>query len=508
MLGAGTTLNDRYMLADRLGGGGMGEVWRADDLVLGRAVAVKVMMPALSENPTFTQRFQNEARAMATLRHRGVVGVYDYGVHEADGRRVSYLVMEYVRGESLDRVLRRGPLGAEEAMRLVAEVGDALAAAHAQGIVHRDVKPANLMVRPDGQVALTDFGVAHSASAGHLTATGTMLGSAAYCAPEMAAGNEVTPAVDVYALGVVAYECLTGRLPYQGDTPVQIIFKHLNAPVPEPPAELPPAVRQVVTRALQKDPAQRWSSASDMARAARASVSGAALPGSPLTVPPATPPTTGSHTGLPTGSYAGLPTDPHTGLPMGSHAGLPIGSRPGLPTGSHPSLQPTGVMPVADPGSPLTMPSAPAGGSSRRRRTLTALATMAAAVVVSAAVAGSVWLRPAEPASTGQVLPPADETTQVHSPSSPEHTTKEPAPPTKAVPSAKPSGTTSATPGPTVAPTTPSATPTVSPKPTPTVTTSEPEPTQEPTQPPEEPTDEPTVTSPPEDVQCVRAPCP
>ncbi|MEU1392356.1 MULTISPECIES: protein kinase [unclassified Nonomuraea] len=479
MLGAGTTLNDRYVLADRLGGGGMGEVWRADDLVLGRAVAVKVMMPALSENPTFTQRFQNEARAMATLRHRGVVGVYDYGVHEADGRRVSYLVMEYVRGESLDRVLRRGPLGAHEAMRLVAEVGDALAAAHAQGIVHRDVKPANLMVRPDGQVALTDFGVAHSGSAGHLTATGTMLGSAAYCAPEMAAGNEVTPAVDVYALGVVAYECLTGRLPYQGDTPVQIIFKHLNAPVPEPPADLPPAVRQVVTRALQKDPAQRWSSASDMARAARASVTGAALP-----VPPAAASTTGSHTGL--------PTDPHTGLP----------------TGSYPGLQPTGVMPVADTGSSLTMPSAPDGGRSRRRRTLTAVATMAAAVVVSAAVAGSVWLRPAEPASTGQVLPPADETTQAHSPSSPEHTTKEPAPPTKAVPTAKPSGTTSATPGPTVAPTTPSATPTVSPKPTPTVTTAEPEPTQEPTQPPEEPTDEPTVTSPPEDVQCVRAPCP
>ncbi|YCK35640.1 protein kinase domain-containing protein [Actinomadura sp. ATCC 39365] len=484
MLGAGTTLNDRYVLADRLGGGGMGEVWRADDLVLGRAVAVKVMMPALSENPTFTQRFQNEARAMATLRHRGVVGVYDYGVHEADGRRVSYLVMEYVRGESLDRVLRRGPLGAHEAMRLVAEVGDALAAAHAQGIVHRDVKPANLMVRPDGQVALTDFGVAHSGSAGHLTATGTMLGSAAYCAPEMAAGNEVTPAVDVYALGVVAYECLTGRLPYQGDTPVQIIFKHLNAPVPEPPADLPPAVRQVVTRALQKDPAQRWSSASDMARAARASVTAAALPVPPLSASPAAAPTTGSH--------AGFSTDPHTGLP----------------TGSYPGLQPTGVMPVADTGSSLTMPSAPDGGRSRRRRTLTAVGTMAAAVVVSAAVAGSVWLRPAEPASTGQVLPPADETTQIHSPSSPEHTTKEPAPPTKAVPTVKPSGTTSATPGPTVAPTTPSATPTVSPKPTPTVTTAEPEPTQEPTQPPEEPTDEPTVTSPPEDVQCVRAPCP
>ncbi|TMR89387.1 serine/threonine-protein kinase, partial [Nonomuraea basaltis] len=235
MLGAGTSLNDRYVLAGRLGGGGMGEVWRADDTVLGRAVAIKVLTPALTENPTFAQRFQNEARAMATLRHPGVVNVYDYGTCEVDGRQVSFLVMEYVRGESLDRILHRGPLGPAATMRLVAEVGDALAAAHAQGIVHRDVKPANLMIRPDGSVALTDFGIAHSVSAGHLTATGTMLCSAGYCAPEMATASDVTPAVDVYALGVVAYECLTGHLPFQGDTPVQIIFKHLHSPIPPLP---------------------------------------------------------------------------------------------------------------------------------------------------------------------------------------------------------------------------------------------------------------------------------
>ncbi|MGW0202824.1 serine/threonine-protein kinase, partial [Nonomuraea sp. NPDC003201] len=269
MLGAGTTLNDRYVLADRLGGGGMGEVWRADDTVLGRAVAVKVLMPALSENPAFIQRFQNEARAMATLRHPGVVDVYDYGICEVEGRQVSFLVMEYVRGESLDRVLRRGPLGAEATMRLIAEVGDALAAAHAQGIVHRDVKPANLMIRTDGGVVLTDFGIAHSASAGHLTATGTMLCSAGYCAPELATASDVTPSVDVYALGVVAYECLTGELPFQGDTPVQIIFKHLNAPIPQLPHDVPPGPRQVVARALEKTPDRRWPSAAVMAEAAR-----------------------------------------------------------------------------------------------------------------------------------------------------------------------------------------------------------------------------------------------
>ncbi|TDC07002.1 serine/threonine protein kinase [Nonomuraea longispora] len=279
MLGAGTTLNDRYVLTGRLGGGGMGEVWRADDTVLGRTVAVKVLMPVLTENPSFVQRFQNEARAMATLRHPGVVDVYDYGVSEVDGRQVSFLVMEYVAGESLDHVLRRGALGPEATMRLVAEVGDALAAAHAQGIVHRDVKPANLMIRPDGGVALTDFGIAHSASTGHLTATGTMLCSAGYCAPEMATSSDVTPAVDVYALGVVAYECLTGQLPFQGDTPVQIIFKHLNSPIPRLPADVPAGPRQVVERALEKTPDARWPSVALMAEAARtAMISPATLP--------------------------------------------------------------------------------------------------------------------------------------------------------------------------------------------------------------------------------------
>ncbi|NUS08577.1 MAG: protein kinase [Nonomuraea sp.] len=467
MLGAGTTLNDRYVLADRLGGGGMGEVWRADDLVLGRAVAVKVMMPALSENPTFTQRFQNEARAMATLRHRGVVDVYDYGVHEADGRRVSYLVMEYVRGESLDRVLRSGPLGSQAAMRLVAEVADALASAHEQGIVHRDVKPANLMVRPDGHVALTDFGIAHSGSAGHLTVTGTMLGSAAYCAPEMASGGEVTPAVDVYALGVVAYECLTGRLPYQGDTPVQIIFKHLNAPVPELPGELPEAVRRLVARALEKAPEQRWPSASDMARAARASL---AEP-RPLSAPLAEP----------------------------GPAAVPAAPAPRTAT--------------MTAGGGVTMPSVPAGsGGSRGRRTMTAVLTMAAAVLVSAAVAGSVWLRPAEPSTTDEVFPPAAETTSATSSSSPTRATRHPAPPTQGGASPRPRGSTGVTPSPTPTPTTSSATPTTSPKPTAEPSeTSEPEPSQEPTQPgPEEPkpTSEPTVAEPPEDIQCVRAPCP
>ncbi|MEV1172798.1 serine/threonine-protein kinase [Nonomuraea sp. NPDC049784] len=422
MLGAGTALNDRYVLAGRLGGGGMGEVWRADDTVLGRAVAVKVLMPALSESPTFTQRFQNEARAMATLRHPGVVDVYDYGICEVEGRQVSFLVMEYIQGESLDRVLRRGPLGPAATMRLVAEVGDALAAAHAQGIVHRDVKPANLMVRPDGSVVLTDFGIAHSVSAGHLTATGTMLCSAGYCAPEMATASDVTPAVDVYALGVVAYECLTGQLPFQGDTPVQIIFKHLNSPVPRLPDDVPAGPRHVVSRALEKTPDRRWPTATVMAEAARKA--------------------------------------------------------------------------LAAPNSPPTP---------RRNRTARAVLTMAAAVVVSAAVAGSVWLRPAQPTTTEEVPPTVDATVATASSPPPSSVTRPSTPPPRRAPTPKPAHSTPVpSPSATVSTTRPTRTP------TPTPTTSEPEPTEEPTTagPEEPPSSDPTVSGPPGEIQCIRSPCP
>ncbi|WP_053175482.1 serine/threonine-protein kinase [Nonomuraea sp. SBT364] len=425
MLGSGTTLNDRYTLTSRLGGGGMGEVWRADDTVLGRTVAVKVLMPALSEDATFLRRFHNEARAMATLRHPGVVDVYDYGTCEIDGRRLSFLVMEFVQGESLDRVLSRGPLSPATAMRLIAEVGDALAAAHRQGIVHRDVKPANLLIRPGGSVALTDFGIAHSASAGQLTATGAMLCSAGYCAPELATASEVTPAVDVYALGVVGFECLTGRLPFEGETPVQIIYKHLHAATPTLPSEVPPGPRHVVAKALEKAPERRWESAEQMAEAARRAF---------------------------------------------------------------------------DTPASFAVPR-------RGRRTMPAVLAVAGAVIVSAAVAGTVWLRPAE-TNGGQGVIPA----LTHQASAGVTTGARPstgmklAPPSKRSPTARPSQATPTT-------STPTATVTVSPTVTPTVTTPppepDPEPTDEPTTPgPEEPTSEPTVSEPPGDIQCIRAPCP
>ncbi|MEU4228953.1 serine/threonine-protein kinase [Nonomuraea sp. NPDC026600] len=445
MLGSGTTLNDRYTLVSRVGGGGMGEVWRASDTVLGRTVAVKVLIPALTEDPKFAQRFQNEARAMATLHHPGVVDVYDYGTCEVDGRRVSFLVMQFVEGESLDRVLRREALDPATTMRLVAEVGDALAAAHAQGIVHRDVKPANLMIRPDGSVALTDFGIAHSVSAVQLTATGAMLCSAGYCAPEMATASDVTPAVDVYALGVVAFRCLTGHLPFDGDTPVQIIYKHLHAPVPDLPADVPPGPRHVVTRALEKTPDRRWPTAAVMAEAARKALD---APDSLVSLESPDPP------------------DP-------------------------PDLPPTPDLP--------DLPPTPRG-----RRALTAALAVAVAVLVTLAVVGSVWIRSDQAAEqSGSVLPPVTPATSTH-PASATPSRKPLAPPSKHSPTARPivsqtpTATATATPRPTV--TAPTATPTSSdPEPTDKPTTT-PEPT--------EPTIEPPASEPPSDIQCIKAPCP
>ncbi|MEV0998539.1 serine/threonine-protein kinase [Nonomuraea sp. NPDC050202] len=511
MLGPGSSLNDRYVLGARIGGGGMGEVWRADDTVLGRTVAVKVLMPALSEDPTFAQRFQNEARAMATLTHPGVVDVYDYGICDVAGRRVSFLVMEHIQGESLDRVLRRGPLGVAATMRLVAEVADALAAAHAQGIVHRDVKPANLMVKPGGSVVLTDFGIAHSASAGQLTATGTMLCSAGYCAPEMATSNEVTPAVDVYALGVVAYECLTGRLPFQGDTPIQIIFKHLNATAPRLPDEVPAGVRQVVERALEKAPDGRWRTAPEMAEAARAALAapgsafdgigsstaavayGPAAGGQGAAAAPGSSPMAGTHRIA--GAAGASPGSGTPGSGVSGPGGTPDPDAGGMPGGG---------------GMPDTLTAPRRTPSLRRRRTLQVVVTMSAAVLVSAAVAGFVWFRPVEQAVRDRVPPPPVSVSSPVDlpPTTPstgggrKHTTE----PTKRGPTPRATRPTQLpSPSPTVTTSSPA---TESPSATP--TTSEPEePTPEPTTPgPEEPTSEPTITGQPGEIQCIRAPCP
>ncbi|WP_188197466.1 serine/threonine-protein kinase [Nonomuraea sp. SYSU D8015] len=282
MVAQGTTLAGRYRLDTRIGAGGMGEVWRGEDIVLARTVAVKVLLPGRMQDPGFLARFQGEARAMATINHAGVVDVYDYGV---SGDTV-YLVMKFVDGEPLDRLLARlGRIPPQAAMELIAQAASALQAVHDQGIVHRDVKPGNLLVQRDGTLVLTDFGIARSDMASRLTDAGMVLGTAAYCAPEQAEGAPVTPAVDIYALGVVAYECLMGQRPFDGDSAVTIALKHIREAPPPLPPDIPQPVRTLVEIALSKDPARRYPTAKAMSDAARAIATGQtpAPPPEPLT---------------------------------------------------------------------------------------------------------------------------------------------------------------------------------------------------------------------------------
>jgi eukaryotic-like serine/threonine-protein kinase len=266
MISPGVTLGGRYRLDERIAGGGMGDVWRGTDEVLGRTVAVKILLPALLDEPGFAERFRGEARTMATINHPGVVDVYDFG----SDQQLAFLVMEYVEGDALSRTLSRvGRLTPARTMALVAQAADALHAAHVKGIVHRDVKPGNLLVRPNGTLVLTDFGIARSALVGQLTVAGSVLGTASYISPEQAAGGVATAASDVYALGVVAYQCLSGHRPFDGATPLEIAMKHVRE-TPRPlPADIPPTVRAIVDRALAKDPAARWPTAAALAVVAR-----------------------------------------------------------------------------------------------------------------------------------------------------------------------------------------------------------------------------------------------
>ncbi|WP_433077181.1 protein kinase domain-containing protein [Dactylosporangium sp. CA-052675] len=266
MIGAGTVLAERYELERHIAGGGMGDVWAGHDRVLGRTVAVKLLR-APSGEPEFVERFRAEARTMATISHPGVVDVYDFGDDPAAG---VYLVMRYIDGESLARTLEREErLSPAVTMRLVAEAAEALHATHEKGVTHRDVKPGNLLVRPDGSTVLTDFGIARSAAATHRTSTGLLLGTASYIAPERAGGQPATARSDLYSLGIVAYLCLAGRLPFAGESLLQIALRQANDEPPPLPGDVPPAVRAVVLRALAKDPAERWPSGQAMAAAAR-----------------------------------------------------------------------------------------------------------------------------------------------------------------------------------------------------------------------------------------------
>jgi serine/threonine protein kinase len=319
-------LGDRYRLGERIAGGGMGSVYRAVDGNLDREVAVKVLRRELVDDPTFLERFRREARAAAALSHPGVAGVYDYG--ELGGS--AFIVMELVEGETLaERIAAEGPLPWREAFAIGEQVARALAAAHAHGLVHRDVKPANVLLGRGGRAKVTDFGIAKAASSATLTRTGMVLGSANYVAPEQAKGDDVGPAADQYSLGCVLFEAVTGRPPYGGANPVAIATQHVSSPVPDPRQDLPdlplPAA-SLIRQALAKHPGDRFPSASSMAEALTAAAT--PNPGAWVAQDP--------HSGEPQEPNSRVA--PHRGAPHPDPAvpGPPVGERspPGERAGS------------------------------------------------------------------------------------------------------------------------------------------------------------------------------
>ncbi|WP_433461024.1 serine/threonine-protein kinase [Micromonospora sp. CA-248212] len=256
------TLDGRYQLEQRIGVGGMSEVWRAHDRVLDRPVAVKLIAPGPDGHHDTVDRIRTEARSAARLVHPNVASVHDFGTSSTlPGRRVPYIVMELAEGETLAAHLRAGPLDWRISVRVCAEVAAALSAAHASGIVHRDVKPANVMLTPAG-VKVLDFGIATPTGTADPMPDGILLGTPAYLAPEQLDGAPATPAADMYALGVLLYYCLSGRLPYRAQTPAELLAARRSRP-PEPLPEvdgLPPEVSELCRCCLDDDPAGRPTS--------------------------------------------------------------------------------------------------------------------------------------------------------------------------------------------------------------------------------------------------------
>ena len=268
---AGVKIADRYTLVERIAGGGMGDVWRGQDEILGRTVAIKVLRSEHADDEDFRERLRREARAAGSISHPGVVPVFDFGeeVHD-DGTHLSYLVMEYIDGPSLSTELHeRGQLGTKRTLAIIAQTAEALQAAHGAGVVHRDIKPGNILVTPDGDVKITDFGIARSADSRPMTLTGTLTGTAQYISPEQASGRSATTASDIYSLGVVAYRCLSGDVPFSEGNEITIAIAHLHDDPPDLPPEVPAGVRGLVMMMLAKDPDDRPASAGVLAAMAR-----------------------------------------------------------------------------------------------------------------------------------------------------------------------------------------------------------------------------------------------
>ncbi|HEU5065453.1 MAG TPA: protein kinase [Gaiellaceae bacterium] len=285
----GELIAGRYELEQLVGSGGMSNVFRAHDRLLERTVALKILHEQYTRDDDYVERFRREARAVAKLAHPNIVTVIDRG--EQDGRQ--FIVFEYVDGPNLKDLTRDGPLEVHEAIGLTLQVAHALSFAHERGLVHRDVKPQNVLLNEDGQAKVTDFGIARSLDMQGVTQTGTVLGTSDYIAPEQARGQRVDPKTDIYSLGAVLYELLVGDVPFSGDNFVAVAMRHLNEPVPsvlEHRPDCPPRLDFAIQRAMAKDPDDRFASMDDFVaelEACRTEVDGRGDEGATMIVPPA-----------------------------------------------------------------------------------------------------------------------------------------------------------------------------------------------------------------------------
>jgi eukaryotic-like serine/threonine-protein kinase len=397
ILAAGQHIADRYQLDRRIAVGGMGEVWEASDTRLGRSVAVKVLRPELSDDPEFLHRFRIEARTVASLDHSGIAAVHDYGeVEDGDGR-TAYLVMELVEGEPLSATLvREGRLPVPRVLDIVEQAAAALDAAHRAGMVHRDVKPGNLLVTPDNVVKITDFGIARATDTVPLTQAGMVVGTAQYFAPEQAEGKATTPASDVYSLGVVAYECLAGRLPFVADSSVAVAVMQIRDAAPPLSDDVPPPVRALIARAMAKDPRQRFATGGEFAAAVRT-----VREGRPLEDP------TVFVSGRPPSATRVMPQPP----PMPPMPPMPAPAPPPVAAPHHVATPPPGMVPAMGPPSGVSSPAmgpptgvAPMGALPQRQRSGRGLlALLVVLVVVALAAIGVVLANRGSSTGTGRI---------------------------------------------------------------------------------------------------------